>query len=280
MEQAQSTTGVDTFSYPVAAPALHGVWSSDRDTGVADRVNTPTLDYANATSEELLAAARSSDQEAFARLSGRCVEMVRKKVFAILRNREDTDDIVQEALFKAYTHLADFRGSCTFSTWLTTIAINSALMLLRRRRSHFEVSLDLTGNDKAGAFWELPDPRLNVEGICAKRQTHDLVSHAISRLPAQYRGVLEQYHLQEKSLQEAADALEISVSAAKARLLRARVTLRSLLGKHRLAGTRTSLSDQTCQLRRPDQHRRSGLNMVPARRPRQLGIREVCESAR
>lgn len=191
--------------------------------------NTP-IDYARATSEQLLEAARSLDKDAFTELSGRHVESVQRKVFRIVRNREDTEDVVQEALFKAYTHLTEFRGSCAFSTWLMTIAINSALMLLRKRRKHSEVSFDQNrSDDQAWGPWEFADPHLDAERTYARRQTMVVLSRAVRGLPVSYRSVLERIHVQEQSMQEAADMLGLTVPAVKSRLLRARINLRASL---------------------------------------------------
>lgn len=135
---------------------------------LADSVpsKAPAIDYRCATDEQLLAAARSADKDAFTELSNRCAAVVHRKVLAIVRNREDGEDVVQEALFKAYAHLDGFRGSSTFSTWLTKIAINSALMLLRKKRSPHEVSLDQCGEDsQTWAAWEISDPRPDAEQI-------------------------------------------------------------------------------------------------------------------
>jgi RNA polymerase sigma-70 factor (ECF subfamily) len=208
-------------------------WSNPVGT---DTRNAPVTDYRHAPEEQLLAAARSSDGRAFGELSARYAVSVHKRVYRILRNREDTEDVVQEALFKAYAHLGQFRGSCAFSTWLTKIAINSALMLLRKRRSHTEVSFDQTGeDDEIWGVWEFPDPCPDAEQVYAKRQTVDVLSRAVKRLPANYRSVIELYHAQEQSLQESAETLGITVSAAKSRLLRARHTVRSILERGRVS---------------------------------------------
>jgi RNA polymerase sigma-70 factor, ECF subfamily len=198
----------------------------------ANLVITPIVDYRNASDQHLLATARSSDGQAFVELSGRYAQMVYKRVFGILRNREDTEDVVQEALCKAYAHLRKFRGSCAFSTWLTRIAINSALMVLRKRRLLSEVSIDQLGDeDQAWGDWEFPDPSPNAEQIYSRRQTTDLLTRAVKRLPPSYRSVVEQYHGQERSVQEAADTVGITLAAAKSRLRRARISVRSTLEK-------------------------------------------------
>lgn len=190
------------------------------------------VDYRQASDEQLLAAARASDEGAFEELSSRCKDSLRNRVFRIVRNREDTEDVVQEALLKAYKHLGEFRGSSSFSTWLTRIAINSALMILRKRKLRSEVPLDQQGSEEQKwEVWDFPDPSLNPELTYAKRQVLELMSRAINRLPPSYRNVLELCHRQEQSLHECADEVGITVAAAKSRLLRARLTIRSSLEK-------------------------------------------------
>jgi len=190
------------------------------------------IDYACATNEQLLEGARSADKDAFAELCSRHVQSVHRKVFRIARNHEDAEDVVQETLLKAYTHLSGFRGSCTFSTWLTSIAINCALMLLRKRKGHFESSFDHSmDDDQTWSSREFADPHLDTERSYARRQAINVLSRAVVRLPLRYRSVLERHHAREQSMKETADALGLSVAAVKSRLLRARLNLRASLAK-------------------------------------------------
>jgi RNA polymerase sigma-70 factor (ECF subfamily) len=191
-------------------------------------------DYAGASDDQLLAAAKTSDGRAFEELSGRHLRSIRKRVYGIVRNLEDTEDVVQDTLLKAYRHLQDFRESCEFSTWITRIAINTALMLLRKRKSRAEVSLHHTGEtDETWTMWDIPDPSPSTERKCARQEALEFVSRAINRLPPLLRCALEQYHAQGQSVPEAAGKLGITVASAKARLFRARRTLRSRLeGQH------------------------------------------------
>ena len=186
--------------------------------------------YARASEDQLFRAAKSADGRAFEELSGRHLGFIRKRVYSIVRNPEDTEDVVQDSLLKAYCHLHEFRESCSFSTWLTRIAINAALMLLRKKKKRAEVPFDQGGEaDQAWSTWEIPDPSPDAEWTYATQETLEFMSRAVKSLPPLYRSVLEQYHAQEKSLREAADKLGITVASAKARLFRARRTLRSRL---------------------------------------------------
>ena len=154
----------------------------------------------------------------------------------MLRNREDTDDVLQDAICRAFVHLQCFRGTCVFSTWLTRIAINSALMLMRKRRSRSEISYDhQTDPDQEIQTWEFPDRSPNPEQLYVKRQAIDRMLVAVNRLSPRYRGLVQQFHGTEQSLQETADQLGIKVGTAKSRLLRARMKLRSSLKEQRIS---------------------------------------------
>jgi RNA polymerase sigma-70 factor (ECF subfamily) len=193
-------------------------------------------EYFRVSDEELLVAARSSDGRAFAELCRRHTRSIQNRVFRMLRNREDAEDVLQDAICSAFVHLQCFRGTCAFSTWLTQIAINSALILMRKRRSRSETSYDLrTDEDQEWQMWEFADRSPNPEQIYAKRQAIERVAVAVNRLPPRYRDLVQQFHGAEQSLQESAEKLGIKVGAAKSRLLRARLKIRSRLEKQRIS---------------------------------------------
>lgn len=197
------------------------------------------INYACASDEHLVEAAKVSDGRAFEELSNRHRKSISNVVYRIVGNREDTEDVVQDSLLKAYSRLSDFRGSCSFSTWVTTIAINTARMLLRKRRARPELRLvQSSGTDQMERIWDIPDPSPGTEQRYSKQKTLEFLSRAVNRLPESYRNVLEQYHAQEKPMREVADTLGISVASAKSRLFRARRILRS-----RLQGQRLSILD-------------------------------------
>ena len=186
--------------------------------------------------DRLLQAARDGDGQAFAALSGRYCGLVRQKIYRILRHREDTEDALQDTLLKAFHHLDQFQGSSRFSTWLTKIAINSAFMLLRKRRKRVETSFDRVGDEDSGReVWDFPDPVPDPEHLYARRQKKDLLRGAVRRLPENFRSIVNHYHGKERTLKETAEALGISLPAAKSRLLRARIALRSSLEKRNLS---------------------------------------------
>lgn len=192
-------------------------------------------EYLNASESELLSAARSSDGRAFAELCRRAAAPIQKRIFRMLRNREDVEDVLQDSICKAFANLQRFRGSCTFSVWLTQIAINSALMLMRKRRVRPELSYDCQKDPEQEWLWDFPDRSPNAEQVLIRRQAFERMSVAVDRLPLQYREMVQQYHASERSLAEAAANLGLNLSNAKARLLRARRRMRTSLTRQRIS---------------------------------------------
>lgn len=211
--------------------------SDDGNDGETDSLAcTQTPDGGNDPEKQLVEAAKLGDCRAFSELSSRYTAVIYRKMFRVVRNREDAEDLVQETLLRAFNHLDQFRGGARFSTWLFRIGINSALDLLRRKRRNPETSFDRRQED--GESWEaieFPDPAANAEQVYAKRQASCLISLALQRLPQTYQTLVRGYHEEERPLADLARILGISTDAAKARLFRARVTLRAALKKGRLS---------------------------------------------
>ena len=179
-----------------------------------------------ASDHDLVLEANSGVQQAFVELCRRYSPLAKKRIQRILRNQEDVEDVLQETLFRAFTHLKGFGGRCKFSTWLTAIAVNSALMLLRRRRIRREV-FNVDANDGGGyESIELVDPSPSPEQQVAKRQASLLIGREVRKLRPSIRNLVDTYYGGGHSLDETAKALGITVGAAKTRLLRARLKLR------------------------------------------------------
>jgi RNA polymerase sigma-70 factor (ECF subfamily) len=183
------------------------------------------------TTDELLTlAAKAGNGSAFVELSRRHSKRIQLQVYRILGDWEDAEDVVQESLLKAFKHLEQLRGTCRFSSWLTKIAFNSALMLLRKKRRRLETSWDRTAYlTETSESWDFPDHEPSPEHQCAGRETEELLRGAILQLPSGYRAVVELYHANECSTNEMAHALGISVAATKSRLFRAKTMLRASL---------------------------------------------------
>ena len=174
----------------------------------------------------LVLAACSGDPHAFVELSEPHSKRILLTLYRITKNWQDAEDALQEALMKAFLHLDSFQGRANFSTWFTRIAVNSALMLLRKRRGVLEIAIDRTGEVGTYSGLDLKDCRDNPEESFERQQLADLLQSGILQLPPNLRKVAELRHSRDLSNKEIARCLGISLSATKSRLLRARTALR------------------------------------------------------
>src|SRR5437762_9797176 len=186
-------------------------------------------------SEELtlVQAAKKGDDSAFEELVRRYDRNVFRIAQHITQNREDAEDVVQDAFFKAYSNLAQFQGQSKFYTWLVRIAVNEALMKLRRRKPERTVSLDediKTEDDSLPR--EIADWSPNPEQQYTQAELREILSKTIQGLPPGFRTVFVLRDVEGLSTEETAAALELSVPAVKSRLLRARLQLRERLTRY------------------------------------------------
>ena len=191
--------------------------------------------HSQVSDEQLLSRARSGDQMAFGELCLRYTGVLKQRIFRIVRNREDAEDVLQETLLSAYRHLDTFRGTCRVSTWMMKIGINTSLMVLRKRRSTHEViSEQVFGDGQRFESLEFRDPGLNPEQRYIADQTIDKLRSIMRRLPAHVRTVMDLYCVKELRLKDAAAILGISEATAKSRVLRGRKRLRRALSTKRI----------------------------------------------
>jgi len=157
--------------------------------------------YAEVSDGDLITAAQRGDQKAFAELCGRHSAVTKTKIFSIVRNHEDAEDALQDTLLRAYTHLSSFRRSCKISTWLTAIGVNSALMILRKRRLRRETSAS-TGSLDTGTveLHEPVEPSPGPEGIYLKQPAILLVRREVEKLHPTVRSVVNYYYESDCSL--------------------------------------------------------------------------------
>src|SRR5688572_2383623 len=181
----------------------------------------------------LVERSRAGDAAAF----GELVRQYERKIYSlakhITQNDEDAEDVLQESFLKAYTHLDSFHGDSKFYTWLVRIAVNEALMKLRKRKSDKTVSLDEpqdTGEDivtREIAVWE-DDP----EKKYSREELAEILETAVQSLKPSFRTVFVLRDIEELSTEDTAETLGISIPAVKSRLLRARLQLREKLTRH------------------------------------------------
>src|ERR1700721_637629 len=127
--------------------------------------------YSGVSDDLLLITAQTGDHQAFVELCRRCSPMVKKRIFPIVKNQEDTEDALQDTLLRAYRHLPGFRRTCKFSSWLTTIGINTALMPLRKRKKRKERQIEPLNEDGvARDAKELADTSFDPEHLHSRNQ--------------------------------------------------------------------------------------------------------------
>jgi RNA polymerase sigma-70 factor, ECF subfamily len=180
----------------------------------------------------LVASARSGDSTAFDELLNRYEDKIFRLARNITGNREDAEDAMQDAFLKAFTHLNDFHGESRFYTWLVRIAANEALMRLRKRRPN-QFSLDEPIQGETDLLpRELEDWEPNPEQKYADAEISAILSELMEQIDPEFRIVLVLRDVEELSTQETAEALGISKSAVKSRLLRGRLKLRDKLNRY------------------------------------------------
>src|SRR5437660_2440005 len=180
----------------------------------------------------LVKAAKAGNIEAFEQLIRRYDRNVFRIAQHITQNREDAEDVVQDAFLKAYTNLPGFQEQSRFYTWLVRIAVNEALMKLRRRRPERMVSLDeevKTEDDSVPR--EVADWSPNPEQQYSQAELRDILTRTIQGLPPGFRPVFVLRDVEGLSTEETAEALDLSIPAVKSRLLRARLQLRQRLSR-------------------------------------------------
>lgn len=188
--------------------------------------------FAETMDDELVCMAQQGQQAAFSELTRRNYSSSFKLALSILRDRQEAEDEVQNAYWKAYQHIGQFQQDSKFSTWMTRIVVNQCLMRLRQTRRAKFLFLDdtLIGEDRGTL--ELVDQGDTPEKQVGSKEISELLQREIRRIPPLLRNVFVLRDVKELPMTEVADQLGISVAAAKSRLLRARLELRNRMGKH------------------------------------------------
>jgi RNA polymerase sigma-70 factor (ECF subfamily) len=191
-----------------------------------------------ASEEQLLVqAAKAGDDSAYEQLVQRYERNVFRIAQHITQNREDAEDVVQDAFLKAYENLNQFQGNSKFYTWLVRIAVNEALMKLRRRRPERMVSLDEEIKTEEDSMpREVADWSPNPEQLYNQSELREILTRTIQGLPPSFRTVFVLRDVESLSTEETAEALDLSIPAVKSRLLRARLQLRERLSRYFKAG--------------------------------------------
>ena len=194
------------------------------------RVHNP--EFAGVLDDQLVVLAQAGNNVAFTELVERHQPTCKRLALSILRDQSDTEDEVQNALWKAYEHLGQFQQDAKFSTWLSRIVVNQCLMRLRKDRRARFVYLDegVVGEDIATL--DLPDLAESPEDALAHAEIGAVLKTEINRIPPMLRDVFVLRDVQEMPMPDVASQLGISIAAAKSRLLRARLELRERMERH------------------------------------------------
>jgi RNA polymerase sigma-70 factor (ECF subfamily) len=202
---------------------------------VLNKIGKPDVTAAafrdSAAEEQLVAAAKGGDEGAFEIIFNRHQRKIFMLALRYARIREDAEDIVQQTFQKAFLHLRTFEGKSSLSTWLTRIAINQALMLLRSRRGLREVLIDDSSGDEEATFaWELADASPDPEASYLLSEKTQILSAAMRQLRPGMRKAIELRELGELSNRDTAARMGVSIAAVKARVFHARRKLAKALG--------------------------------------------------
>ena len=216
-----------------------------------------------AAEQMLVVAAKNGDEQAFETLFTRHRQKILRVVLRYAHVREDAEDIVQQSFQKAFVYLHKFEGKSSFSTWLTRIAINESLMLLRHGRALREVSVDdhIEAEGNAASF-EISDSSPDPEASYLRRERAQILSETLGNLRPGMRTAIELRELAELSTEETARRMGVSVVAVKARLFHARKKLQQKLSRYlkpNCTHRRNTTSDTTGHISRHRLCNASGL---------------------
>jgi RNA polymerase sigma-70 factor, ECF subfamily len=180
--------------------------------------------------KKLIKSIKKGDQSAFERL----VEMYKDKVFHLayrmLKDSYEAEDIAQEAFVRVYLNIEKYDEKYKFSTWIYRIATNLAIDRIRKKKADYSLDEEVTGTDGLTLYSQIPSddelPDRQVEFI----ETKDLIEEQISKLPLKYRTAITLRYLEELSMKEISEIMDLPVATVKTRIHRGREALRKSLG--------------------------------------------------
>ncbi|HSY93684.1 MAG TPA: sigma-70 family RNA polymerase sigma factor [Candidatus Binatus sp.] len=196
-------------------------------------MNVNSAQFAASSDLDLVHASKKGDVAAFEQLVKRYDRRLLRISHTVTRNREDSEDAVQEALFKAFQNLAEFREDSQFSTWLIRITVNQSLMKLRKQRTHKPVSLDEDFQADGDVLsLDVPDHAPNPEQLCWASELRAILVRTLEELRPILRTVFVLRDVEGLTIEQTAQVLNLSQAAVKARLWRVRIQLRDRLNRY------------------------------------------------
>jgi RNA polymerase sigma-70 factor, ECF subfamily len=179
----------------------------------------------------LIKSVCDGEREAFYELVCPYERLIYATAISVVKNPADAEEIAQEAVLKAFSHLSSFRGESKFSTWLVQITYNEARMRVKKARPHLYESIDEPQQSEEGDFWpkDYADWRPIPSDLLEQKEIRQAVQEAINSLRPSYREALVLRDVQHLTIKETSMILGISESGVKTRLHRARLLLRDML---------------------------------------------------
>jgi RNA polymerase sigma-70 factor (ECF subfamily) len=222
-----------SFGKPIHPPCFNRVSPKATIGWVVTFLNVKHLMDRDKNSNEFsLDALRSGDQAEFARFVEAYSGYIFRLGLKMLRNEQDAEDVLQETFIKAYRYLPEFEGRSKLSTWLYRIATNEALMLIRRRRDLLSVDAPYQDTQELQEPLQIVDWCCLPEGELMSDEARDYLDKAVGELSDALRVVFILRDIDGLSTRDTAEVLDLSESAVKTRLSRARLQLRELLTQY------------------------------------------------
>ncbi len=178
-----------------------------------------------AEDSRLIHAALNGDDSAYKRLMKKYHDAIYNFIYRMVHDKQQVEDLTQEAFIKAFSSLASFNEEYAFSTWLYKIATNNSIDYIRRRKLQtFSIDKPIEARDSDYSF-ELPDESYETDREMISDQRAAMLNEAIKNLPEKYRRVIHLRHVEEKSYEEIAEELKLPIGTVKAHIFRAREML-------------------------------------------------------
>jgi RNA polymerase sigma-70 factor (ECF subfamily) len=182
-----------------------------------------------AEDSEIIQAALKGDDRAYKKLMRKYHDAIFNFILRMIRDRQQVEDLTQEAFIKAFSSLKNFNDEFAFSTWLYKIAMNNSIDYIRKRKLQL-YSIDKPIESKDSDFtFELPDESYEADKDVISDQRTKVLNEAIEKLPEKYKRVIHLRHVEERSYEEIAKILKLPIGTVKAHIFRARELLNKYL---------------------------------------------------
>jgi len=199
--------------------------TTQRSTSTLTQSTTERKQESRAEDGQLIQQALAGDEQAFGKLRQKYQHAIYNLISRMIRDRQEVEDLTQEAFIKAFTSLESFNDEYAFSTWLYKIATNNCIDHIRRKKlKTFSIDKPLPSKDGDYAF-ELPDTSFEPDRELIDTQRKAILKKAIASLPPKYRKVIELRHVEEREYQDIAKILGLPLGTVKAHIFRARELL-------------------------------------------------------